>query len=162
MHLNINANAAIPNLPGETLQAILSAAERLRLGELSDTGVREVRSQVQAHNPVTGFMVDVHGSLACGLELKGRQLARFIASEGWSHYFENNRESQTRWVLEKETGFVLFAQVMGRHGWRPATRIEKEDLAESLVEANEMLTRAHEFDVALLRDLPDWTAQGAN
>lgn len=162
MQLNINTTNVIPCLSGKELSQVIAAAERLQLGSLSDSDVRTLRNQAQAHNPDTGHMADCDGVLACGLELKGRQLARFIVSDSWSHYFESNRESQTRWVLEKETGFVLFAQVLGKHGWRTATRVEKEDLAESLVDANEMLSRAHEYDVALMRDLPSWTAKEVN
>lgn len=162
MNLNIVSTNVIPHLDPASLDEVVAAANRLQLGDKSDKDVRAAMGLAHAHNPETGHCMDAVGSLACGLELKGRHMARFIVSEGWRHYFENNRESLTRWVLEKETGFVLFAQVMGRHGWRPATRMEKEDLAESLIDANEMLTRAHEYDVTLMRDLPSWTAKEVN
>lgn len=156
MRLNIFANDVMPALGTIDHLEVLQAAERLNLGSLSDAQLGEVNREASRHNPVTGFSVDTIGALACGLERKGRQLARFITSDSWHHFFETSRQDETRWVLSKETGKLVFCEVKTRHGWRPATRLEMDDLAESLVEANEMLVKPHEFDVVMMRDMPAW------
>lgn len=88
---------------------------------------------------------------------------RFLVSEGWGHFFVGNTESTTRWVLDRLTEKLAYAEVAGTgpksSTWYPLSAAKKDDLRESLVQANDILRDLGNFEVEELDRLPEWAAQ---
>lgn len=80
MGLHIKATNVIPHLTPEALEEVLSAAARAGFERLSDLEIAALTRDASRHNPSTGYSVDAVLALAGGLELKGRALARIIAT----------------------------------------------------------------------------------
>lgn len=78
--MNIDPNGVLPPLCGEDLKDVMAAAQRLNFDALTDADIGELGKSASEHNPETGFQMDCVVALACGLELKGRQMA--VSSDG--------------------------------------------------------------------------------
>lgn len=78
--------------------------------------------------------------------------SRYLVSESWEHIFtEAGREVAriTRFAFDIEAMQFVVLDIRRNHKWHAATRVEKADLQESLVEAN-----AGAFD-----DPADWDCE---
>jgi hypothetical protein len=99
---------------------------------------------------------------SCTPVFSTQQMCRFLVSEGWGHFFVGNAESMTRWVLDRLTEKLAYAEVAGiglkSSTWCPLSAANKDDLRESLVEANDILRDFGNFDVEELDTLPQWAA----
>jgi hypothetical protein len=100
---------------------------------------------------------------SCAPVYSTQQVCRFLVSEGWSHFFAGNTESATRWVLDRLSEKLAYAEVAGTglksSNWYPLSDANKDDLLESLVQANDILRDFANFGVEELDRLPEWAAQ---
>lgn len=104
--MNIDPNGVVPPLCGADLKDVMAAAQRLNFDALTDADIGELCKSASEHNPETGFQMDSVVALACGLELKGRNLvgrefqlkdaidALKLAKECGG---ENDRDQMTGW-----------------------------------------------------------------
>ena len=91
------------------------------------------------------------------------RMDRYLVSEGWRHFFAGNTESMTRWVLDRLTEKLAYAEVAGTglksSTWYPLSASDKDDLLESFLQANDILHDLDALDIKELDRLPDWAAQ---
>lgn len=83
---------------------------------------------------------------------------RYLVCMGWMHIFPGeHHEALTRWVLDRETRRVVAAQRSSSRGeWLSIGQANKEDLRDSLVNANDVLASYMDFEVAEQPALPAW------
>lgn len=84
---------------------------------------------------------------------------------GWDHIFLEEsdsgrivqRERDVRFVFDRQTEEVVYMDVFRGHNYQASDREEREDLAQSLLEANpEAIEDANENGLIASDTLPDW------
>lgn len=89
------------------------------------------------------------------------RFAAYLVCNAWGHMSVGNLEMTTRWVYRLQGGVqeMVAAQVSSSTGWRSLQRAEVDDLADSVIYGNDILTTwATDFadSVHLVTELPEW------
>lgn len=84
------------------------------------------------------------GSVAPKMEVE--EIRRYLVSPAWSHIFVGTREELTRWVYDRATRTLVFAQVKDGTDWINMEAWPTADLLESIHD-NEVSLQPDEFDV---------------
>jgi len=94
-------------------------------------------------------------------------MSKYAIAHHWEHFFRDpatgkDREYDTRFVADVETQKILYAEIHWK-AWKtdafePANADEIADLRDSVIDANDAITNADDFDIELTDDLPDWAA----
>lgn len=79
-------------------------------------------------------------------KLQSEVQPRYVVSRGWSHFFDDEREADTRWMYDSESRSLLYAEMLVESEWIALSDSEKSDLLESLHE-NGVHTNPEELDV---------------
>lgn len=86
--------------------------------------------------------------------------ARYIISSGWTHIFLEGRrevERETRWVYDRATRQLARLDIRRDHKWRESSRVEQQDVLDSLLNGNEgCLEDPSTWDFDLTNEMPAW------
>jgi len=100
---------------------------------------------------------DVRAVVAC------EQLLRYVSCEAWTHIFDDaprGADSDTRWVIDRATKAFVRAQVLSPEDgqWRDLSRMQAQDLMESLTENVDLMDSqaAVDFGLELGDELAPW------
>ncbi len=76
----------------------------------------------------------------------------------WGHIFEGDSlERETRFAYDREKNEVIHLEIKRNHKWVIGSRSEREDLLDSLENANsEALAEPAAWDLEQSAELPDW------
>lgn len=87
----------------------------------------------------------------------------YIVQAGWGHCFVGSGETIVRWVFDRQANALVAGQRKTAMGWEDLSRIELEDLNESVVEVNAFaITPADTgFEGEVTEVLPDWAEPSA-
>ncbi len=87
-------------------------------------------------------------------------MARYLEGYEWTHIFVEDgrpRERSTRFVFDTQTRMIPVMDIMRDNKWRGASEAEKDDLLDSLVNANpEAIENPEEWELEQTDVLPDW------
>jgi hypothetical protein len=95
---------------------------------------------------------------SCRCSFETVKVPRYLVSDGWSHYFDNDVESTVRFVLDSKTVKITHMQIQVSDGnWTPASKEDCADVLESLQTANEdVFNSPEDFDAKGSETLPAW------
>lgn len=93
-------------------------------------------------------------------------MPRYAVSECWGHLFTDpdtgkDREYYVRFVADVETQKLLLAQIQwdANGAFELASDDDLKDIEDSVIDANDAIAKADDFDeVELTDDLPDWAS----
>lgn len=84
--------------------------------------------------------------------------ARYLIAQSWGHIFEGFGEREVRFVFDRKTGLLVSADI-NCGVWQPASRIQRQDVQDSLVNANpEALDRPVEYGLIEADEPPEWAS----
>ena len=137
-----------------------SEGVRHRLGVWRGLAREHAHAEVLARDAIWDERLS---AASCTPVYSTQQMCRFLVSDGWGHFFVGNTESMTRWVLDRLTEKLAYAEVAGTglksSTWYSLSTANKDDLLKSLLQANDILRDFGNFEVEELDQLPEWAAQ---
>jgi len=95
----------------------------------------------------------------CVPEFETTLAPKYLVSSDWRHIFERFGECTVRFVFDTEQQQVVFMEMDNGRGWAPTTAIERADVTDSLVTANEeVLDNPEDEGLVAADELPSWAA----
>ena len=82
---------------------------------------------------------------------------RYVSSSGYEHIFTGKTPSVTRWVFDRETETLVFAQLQYVIGWVTLTVDEVKDLQED-IDHNDAVDKVEDFSLTESATLPAWAS----
>ncbi len=83
--------------------------------------------------------------------------ARYVVADNWSHLLEGGRETDIRWVWDREEERLVALQIWRNRSWQPASRGEFDDVTDHLANANpDALEDPVDYSAYEAKSMPGW------
>ena len=87
-------------------------------------------------------------------------MSRYLVCDGWTHIFDEDgieKERTTRFVFNVQSQTLVVLDIMRDNKWREASKSEKADLLDSLINANpDALANPASWDIETSNTIPEW------
>jgi hypothetical protein len=109
-------------------------------------------------DPVYSASLTAEDLESCVADAQDNQARLFTGN--WNHLFGPGRaETQCRIVLDTVSGNLLAAQALHGNKYMPLSRVEIEDLGDSVINANEAHLDPREWGLEPCLEMPDWAKE---
>lgn len=83
--------------------------------------------------------------------------ARYVVADNWSHLLDGGRETEIRWVWDREEERLIALQILRNRAWQPASPAEFENVTDHLANANpDALENPADYGAHEASAGPDW------
>lgn len=108
----------------------------------------------------TSFLDQMLGYNIDEEEVEDDAPVRYVVADNWSHLLEGGRETEIRWVWDREEERLVALQIWRNRTWQPASRGEFEDVTDHLANANpDALENPADYGAYAASSLPDWAQE---
>lgn len=83
--------------------------------------------------------------------------SKYLVCSSWSHCFKGVSPAEVRFVYLVDERTLAVMQMNTKKGWVPCSRMDREDVSDSLMQANyDIFDRPEDYGAEYSQTLPAW------